>query len=476
MSENKENETSVGKAAVYYFVCQVLLRGMGFLTTPLFTRMMSKAEYGTVANFFSWETILYPILSLNLVSSIGKARFDYENNNDSFIFSILVACSGACATGGVVFYLFRERFEDLFSMSITHILILCVYIVFLAAFNFHQTQQNVFHQYKSYTAFALVLALVRIILSVIFVIASDSKADARIIGYVMPAVVLGIYIYYRLWRAGKHTSIEQVAYALRISLPLLLTSISSSLLGVSDRIMITKYCGEEQTAMYSVAYSISSIAGIFWVALNSAWAPWLRDNLHLHNIQVIKNKSKIFSYIYSFLVICLMLVSPEIIIIMGGKQYSEAMWAMPAVILSMTMSFFYNFYYEVCYYYGETILISMGTVIACVVNILLNILFVPRYGYIAASYTSYAGMVVLMVAYYLVTKFKIKNTSMYDNRFIFFNVFVLAVIQFGCALIYRQRAVRYLVLIMFVIFSSKEVFKLMKQSGVLTAFSIKRRG
>ena len=106
-----------------------------------------------------------------------------------------------------------------------------------------------------------------------------------------------------------------------MSIPLLLSALSSNILHSSDKIIISKYCGTNQTALYSVAVTIASISTVLWVAMNRAWAPWLLDNLHQENFNRIKKVSVNFSLFYAGLIIGLMLIAPEILYFMGGEKY-----------------------------------------------------------------------------------------------------------------------------------------------------------
>lgn len=52
-----------------------------------------------------------------------------------------------------------------------------------------------------------------------------------------------------------------------------------TLLGSSDRIMITKLLGVEYTALYSIAHIVASIVAILIDSMNKAWAPWFLDSM-----------------------------------------------------------------------------------------------------------------------------------------------------------------------------------------------------
>ena len=73
------------KATVWYTLSSFLLKGIGFLTTPIFSRILSTEEYGIVNNFNAWLAIVTVIGSLCLSASLIRARFEYEGDLDSYV-------------------------------------------------------------------------------------------------------------------------------------------------------------------------------------------------------------------------------------------------------------------------------------------------------------------------------------------------------------------------------------------------------
>ena len=62
-STKKRSSGVVLKAGIWYTVSNFVFRGMAFITTPVFTRLLTKGEYGDFSNFASWMSILVIITS-----------------------------------------------------------------------------------------------------------------------------------------------------------------------------------------------------------------------------------------------------------------------------------------------------------------------------------------------------------------------------------------------------------------------------
>lgn len=444
-----EDEGSIAKAAIYYIICQVLVKGLSFITTPIFSRMLTKVEYGDVSNFFAWLSLLIPLVTLNLRVTINRSKYLYNDDNDTFLSTILAVSNVITLAVLIVIELNQPFFVELFSMSMRYIRILFIYIVFQTAFDYQQIQYNIYHKYKRYVFYTLLSVISSLLLSVILVILMENQYEGRIYGAVIPAIIVNAIIYINIWKRGKKIKLSYARFAIVMAVPLIPSALSNSILYTSDRIMITNFCGSEQTALYSVAYSISSIAGLLWSAINQAWGPWLYDHLHEEKYEEVRKFSNSITFIYVALVVGNMLFSPEILYIMGGQAYMSTISVMPPIILSLVFQFFYAFYFNAEYFYGETYIISLGTGIAAVVNIVLNLLLIPKYGYIAAAYTTMIGYAIMLLYHYLVVKIKLKKEFIFDNIFFLKVILTLIIVQILIYFLYEHNIIRYAVIMIY---------------------------
>ena len=65
------------KSGVWYTISSISVKAILIITTPLFTRLMTTAEYGASSTFTTWFTVLNVICSLNLWYSVGRAKLDF---------------------------------------------------------------------------------------------------------------------------------------------------------------------------------------------------------------------------------------------------------------------------------------------------------------------------------------------------------------------------------------------------------------
>ena len=107
-STKKKSSGVVLKAGIWYTVSNFVFRGMAFITTPVFTRLLTKGEYGDFSNFASWMSILVIITSCDLQTSIIRSKLEFEDDIDSYIFSMLGLTTLITAFFYVVFLVFDD--------------------------------------------------------------------------------------------------------------------------------------------------------------------------------------------------------------------------------------------------------------------------------------------------------------------------------------------------------------------------------
>lgn len=88
MSSN--NNVKALKSGIWYTAAKFITKGIGFITTPIFTRLLSHNDYGLYSNYAAWLSTLTVFATLNLGASFISARFDHEKDFDGYISSTLV--------------------------------------------------------------------------------------------------------------------------------------------------------------------------------------------------------------------------------------------------------------------------------------------------------------------------------------------------------------------------------------------------
>lgn len=444
----EKNNKKAFKSGIWYTVSNFLVRSIGFITTPIFTRLLSHSEFGTFNNYTSWLSILTIFITLNLESTLISARFDYEDDFEGYIYSMLSLGFLSTVMWMLIFNIWSNFFESFLGLDIRYINIMLVYLLFLPAVNMFQTRERYYFEYKKTVLTSIILSIGTALLSVLLVINMSNKLDGRIVGAAIPTILLGIVFYIYFWKNGKKINIKYWKYAIPICLPYIPHLLSMSFLNSTDRVMITKICGTEQTALYSLAYTCGTMVTLILTSLNGAFAPWLGERLNREDYKDIRKFSYIYILAFLFMAIGIMLLSPEVLYILGGESYMEAVYVLAPVSMGCVCQFLYTMFVNVEQFKKKTGGMAIGSAIAAVINFALNWIFIPKIGYLAAAYTTLVGYIVLLLIHmYLVKRIGLK--CIYDYKFIGLIMIIGIGLMFLITILYSHILLRYILIILY---------------------------
>ena len=440
------------RASIWYTVSGFLLKGIGFITTPIFSRILTLEEYGILNNFNSWVAILAIVCTLSLSASLVRARFDYKNDLNSFIKTNLLLGSFVTLIIFGVIFINIDFWSDLFAIDSKYQIIMLLTILANPAYDMFIQVQQFKYKYKTVAALSVILTLSNVGLSLLLIFLFEDNLYARIIGGQLPVILIGFGLYGYFVLSGKKVCFNYLKYSIPMSIPYMIHLLAGVLLNSSDRVMITKICGAGENALYSMAYNIAMIVNMIWTAMNTAYSPWLGERLNEKKYEAIRKYSYGYIGIFIFLVIGVMLVAPEALWILGGEEYVYAKYVIPPVMMGNLFIFMYSLYVNIEQFERKTVGMAVGTVVCSLLNISLNWIFLPKFGYIAGAYTTLISYFFLFVIHYGIVR-KIGLNICYNSKYIFV-VCIVSVAISGCAVIlYEYNIIRYLVICLYTVFS-----------------------
>ncbi len=428
-------------SGVWYTFSDFLVKGLGLITTPIFTRLLSHGEFGLYNTYNSWLGIFSVITTLQLGSSFIRARYDFENDFDNYVFSSQVFSAISVLLWFAIVTILYPLLQTVFKIEQKYIVAMFLYILFHSIIGLFQLRERYFFKYKVSVAISLIVAISSSLLSVLLVLNLSDRLDGRIYGFVIPTILVGLVIIFYMTKQNVKFNFSYCKYALPICLPFIPHLLSLSILNSMDKIMITNMLGEDKTALYSAAYSCGALVTTLLTSMNTAFAPWIGEKLHENRRKEIHSFSRIYVSMFVLLAIFVMLLAPEILLIIGGSTYKESVYVIPPVACGCIFQFVYTMHVNVEQFMKKTVNMAIASMIAALINLLLNYIFIPKFGYMAAAYTTLVGYAWLMCSHvYLV--YKIKCSDVYDYRFIVGAVLFSLVIMLLCNILYMYTGLR----------------------------------
>ncbi len=464
---NYEKLSIAVKASIWFLVCSFLQKGISMITLPVFTRLFTTEEFGRFNVFNSWLSIISIIVSLNLSAGVyaqGLIKFDDEKTVFS---SSLQGITLLLESIWIIIYLFSRSFwNQLFHLSTLQVLLMLCLIWTTSAFNFWSIEQRVDYKYTKLVTITVLVSILKPVIGVYLVITSEDKVTARIIGLVLVELLFytGGFIA-QVYHGKKLFSKKFWIYALKFNIPLIPHYLSQVVLNNSDRIMIDRLIGSDESGIYSLAYSIAMIMTVFNSALVQTLNPMIFRRIKDKRISEIAPVAYLSIFIVCLANLFLILVAPEIVKIFAPAEYYEAIYCIPPVCVGMIFMFSYEIFSKFAFYYEKSALIMLASVVGALLNIILNYIFIPKYGYIAAAYTTLICYIFYSIFHYLLMN-RICNTKMdgvkpYNIVVLILGVLIFTAVGFVFMMLYDHTLIRY------AIFASAIIFAIIKRKTII---------
>lgn len=440
------------KASFWFLICSFFQKGISTITTPIFTRILTTAEYGQFSVFNSWMNIITPIVCLNLFAGVySQGLVKFEEDRKQYSSSLQGLCFTLALAWGIVYFLRRDFWNGVFSLNTTQGVAMFMIIWTSSAFSFWSMNQRVDFKYKKLVLITAVSSVVSPVVCIALILNSDDKVSARIIGMAIVQVVFYAWTFLSQMVQGRQFfSKKYWIYALKFNLPLLPHYLSMHILSSSDRIMISSMVGDDKAGIYNLAHSVALIMTIFNTAMLQTLEPWIYRKLKAGKAMGIAKVAYPCFIGVASVNIVLILFAPEVIAVFAPIEYQEAIWTIPGVALSVYFMFLYTFFATFEFYYEKTKYIAAATVGGAVLNIVLNYLFIMKFGYIAAGYTTlFSYMVFAVLHYYFcnrICKEYMGGIRPYNLKIILTISIGALIIGLSMLLLYPYTAVRYSVI------------------------------
>ena len=401
LKKQKFNSMSpAAKASLALVLAKFFQKGMSLITGPIFTRIMPTSEYGIISTFTSWQSVLYIIATLNMASGVfNNGMMDFKEDRESFTKSLLCLANLCTAVCIGIYFLFYRWLAAFIDMPIIMMMIMAMYFIFTPAYNYWLGRQRFEFKYIPITIAMIAVSLLSTILAISFVLLApnDSKAIAKVLGTETVAILIGIVFYIYTWVKGGKVKISYWKYAFSFNLPLIPHYLSMYVLSSSDRIMICKMVDTSATAIYNVAYTVAALLIVFWDSIDASYAPWIYQKLEEKKYYVINKRGIQILLFFAFASVSTNLFAPEIISILAPKSYHSGMYVIPSVSAGVFFTAVYSLYMRVELYIKKTKIVMIGTMAAAGLNLLLNYLLIPKFGFIAAGYTTLVCYLLLAI-------------------------------------------------------------------------------
>ncbi|CAB1057768.1 hypothetical protein D1BOALGB6SA_2523 [Olavius sp. associated proteobacterium Delta 1] len=402
----------LGNSAIY-MAGNILSQAIAFFALPVFTRYLTKADYGILSYTGSVTSFLLVISTLSLHSFILKYYFERQTEKErkelfGTIFLFLMVFNLA------LLYIEFQVFPHLLKWF--HIQIpFYPYFAIALVINFLQIAPIIPLTYfrvtkKAWGYFWLTSsqAILGILFGLILVIGSDMGVMGRFYGSLYSNIISLIVCIIIIIKVSRISfNFNTIKKSLKFSLPLLPGGFAGIAIASMDRIILERYVSLSQLGIYSVGVTLGTSLLIIVRSFYLAVEPEVYElyNQEGFDEKIVRLKNNLL-YVILCIGCIIIIFSREIVSIVASERFYESYTIIPFFVTGTIFRGAEILVGITLFAMNKTIYQPIIVGVALLFNVVGNLIFIPLMGIMGAAFAStLAFMIMLMVSVYITSKF-----------------------------------------------------------------------
>ena len=430
----------MAKDTAIYGLSSIVGRFLNYLLVPIYTTALSAQSggYGVVTNVYAWTALILVILTCGMET--GFFRFANNGKDDPirvYSTTLLFVGSGALAFLALCL-LFLEPIAGVMGYA-DHPWYLGMMVVVVAMDAFQSIPFAFLRYQKRPLRFAF-LKLLFIFLNIGLNLGYYSFLHGTEVGmaFLFNLVCTSVVMLCMLPQLRGFRYVfdrELCRRMLRYSLPLLVLGIAGILNQVIDKMIFPYVYPDPDRALvelgiYGASAKIAMIMAMLTQAFRYAYEPFVFGKTKDKDNKEMYARAMKFFIIFTLLAFLAVVFYLDLLRYLIGRDYWSGLRVVPIVMMA---EIFFGIYFNLSFWYkliDETRWGAYFSLIGCTVLVVVNLVFIPRYSYMACAWAGFAGYGVAMALSYVVgqKKYPIR----YDLKGIAFYV-LLAAVLYGAA-------------------------------------------
>ena len=412
------NLKSVVKDTAIYGLSSIVGRFLNYLLVPLYTAKLSAASggYGVITNVYAYTALLMVILTYGMETTFFRYVNKEGENPDKVYSTTMISVASTSLLFVLLVLLFLQPISSFMGYA-DHSSYIWVMAVTVAVDAFACIPFAYLRYKKRPMKFAILkLAniMMAILLNLFFFLllpawtGNGGLVDAGYAFYInlFCSVALLFFFLKEITAVPFDFDKALLRRMLSYSWPILVLGVAGILNQTADKILFPYiYQGTDahsQLGIYGAASKIAMIMAMITQAFRYAYEPFVFGNNNDKDSRNTYAKAMKFFIIFTLLAFLVVMAYIDLLKYIIGRDYWEGLKVVPVVMAAEIMM---GIYFNLSFWYkliDKTIWGAWFSGIGCVVLITVNVLFVPRYGYMACAWAGFMGYASAMTISYLV--------------------------------------------------------------------------
>ena len=433
---------SLAKDTAIYGLSSIIGRFLNYLLVPLYTAKMSveSGNYGVVTNVYAWTAILLVLLTFGFETTFFRFA-SKEKGEVNKVFSMSLQVIGAlCGVFLLLIFLFLPSIADTlgYGMNPEFIGMMAVVVALDALQSIPFGLLRLQNRPLKFASLKLLNIFTNIALNLIAFLLLPwlYSKNSELLGGLYNPNNQAFYVFFinlvctsfitlffipelKMFRFTFDGAL--LKNMLKYSWPLLLLGIAGILNLNADKIIYTYLVPGQQgiidLSIYGASVKVAAIMAMLMQAFRYAYEPFVFGNSKDKDSKTLYAKAMKYFIVIALLAFLTVMFYMDILRHIISPSYWDGLKVVPII---MAAEIFMGIYFNLSFWYklnDETYWGAIFSFIGCALLFVVNILFVPKYGYMACAWASFTGYFTAMLLSYFVGQKR--NAINYDIKEIF---------------------------------------------------------
>lgn len=418
--------SKLAKNTILFGSANFITKFTQYIIISLLSYRLTTSQYGISDIVIQTSTILIPIISCDIASSLFRFGMDKaESKKDVFSNSFFVIMIGFLVWG--ILYPILSQFEFAGGKLTFIYLLTFSQILQLAAKEFVRSIGKL----RLYVVSGLVNSIVQIATCLLFVYMLDMSLDGYLLSSCLSYIAefLFCFLFAGLFRYIDFGTINRISIKklLKYSIPLAPNSIMWWITAVSNRYFILGFEGEAATGVYAVAAKIPALITIATGFFFQAW--------QISAVEAYDSKdkdlyyTKIFNYlnIFTTIMICaVLIILKPLVAILVAEEFRSAWIYAPLLVFGTLFNTLQSFIGTNYTASKNTLGALKSTILMSAINLLLNYFLIKKIGIQGASFATLISYIFVCIYRFIDTRKYVKIELEYKK--ISFSLILLIIV------------------------------------------------
>lgn len=428
--------------SLYYSLGNVLLKLFSFFLIPLYTAYLTTEQYGIINLANSFISLISSLIMCGFQYAAIRYYADIKDNESgkkrliSTIINFLILLGFGFAL--ILLFSMKLWHRMVFaginqSFVILSILISCI----TGLYYVYQELLKGMQKAKISMSLTYLYFFLLLLCNLISVVILKSGAFGILLSNLIVVIIMIGIMFYNLIRTQLYyIGLDKglLMSMLKYSLPLVPHTVAFNISNLYSRIAINTKLSTSMLGLYSLASQFGAIADQVSNAVQSAFQPWLFQELkkiengEKQNVASIRSLTDMLLWIYGGIFVMIGGWSQDVIQIFTTSSYHSAWIYVPVFIMSVAIKSPLYFYQNFMYYHKNlSRYIFMCTIIGCSISILLMSVLVPRIGIFGVIVSD----IIALLCRLFITKWILRNVETIYSFLRVMSITIISIIWVG---------------------------------------------